>query len=241
MNVRIPALALVAALLLLGIGCDRLPGKPTLADVDIKPSDVRDFALLYRENCAGCHGQDGKGNGALAVASPVYLAIVSDDTLRHATALGVPGTLMPPFAKSAGGMLNDEQINILVSGMRSRWAKPDALKGMTPPPYAASSPGYKERGNEVFATFCAACHGPDGKGTPKSGSIVDGSYLALVSDQNLRTSIIAGRPDLGHPDWRHCVTNLPLTAPQVTDVVAWLAAQRPATPGQPYPTARANP
>ena len=35
-----------------------------------------------------------------------------------------------------------------------------------------------------------------------SGSIVDPSYLALVSDQSLRSTIIAGRPDLGMPDWR---------------------------------------
>jgi mono/diheme cytochrome c family protein len=240
MKVRLPLLGVVAALLLLGAGCDRFPGKPTPADVVIKPRDVRDFALIYSQICAGCHGVDGKGNGALALSNPVYLAIASDDTLRRVTALGVPGTLMPPFARSAGGMLNDEQINILVDGMRSRWAGPDALKGETPPPYAASSPGDARRGAEVFATFCASCHGGDGKGTPKSGSIVDSSYLALVSDQHLRTTIIAGQPDRAHPDWRNCVPNRPMNAQEVTDVVAWLAARRSATPGQPYPTARLN-
>lgn len=241
MKARLSALVVGTALLVLGDGCGRLPGKPTPADVEIKPRDVRDFAVLYSQSCAGCHGQDGKGNGALALANPVYLAIVSDDTLRHATALGVPGTLMPPFARSEGGMLNDEQIEVLVKGIRSRWAKPDALNGAAPPPYAADSPGDAQRGTEVYATFCASCHGPDGKGTEKSGSIVDGSFLALVSDQNLRTTVMAGRPDRGHPDWRNCVTNRPLTATQVTDVVAWLASHRTATPGQPYPTAQVKP
>jgi mono/diheme cytochrome c family protein len=125
--------------------------------------------------------------------------------------------------------------------MRSRWAGPDALSGGPPPPYAASSPGDAQRGAEVFATFCASCHGGDGKGTPKCGSIVDGSYLALVSDQHLRTTIIAGQPERAHPDWRNCVPNRRMNAQEVTDVVAWLAAQRSATPGQPYPTARLNP
>src|SRR6516164_6552954 len=100
-------------------GCGRLPGKPTAADVVLKPQEVRDFALLYSENCAGCHGPEGKGNGALALANPVYLAIANDDVLRRVTAQGVPGTLMPPFAESAGGMLTDEQVDILVSGMRA--------------------------------------------------------------------------------------------------------------------------
>jgi hypothetical protein len=48
----------------------------------------------------------------------------------------------------------------------------------------------------------------------------------LVSDQALRTSIIAGRRDLGHPDWRGYPPGQPLTAQQVADVVAWLASKR---------------
>ena len=63
------------------------PGKPTSADVELKPEEVHDFAVLYRQNCAGCHGQDGKGNTALGLANPVYLAIASDDTIRRVTAL----------------------------------------------------------------------------------------------------------------------------------------------------------
>lgn len=197
------------------------------------PKQVRNFAELYRLNCAGCHGVEGKGNGAMALANPVYLAIVNDDTLRRVTAEGVPGTLMPPFAASAGGELVDAQVEVLVHGIRG-WAKPDALQGMTPPPYAATAKGDAQRGSEAFAFACTSCHGADGKGTSTTGSIVDGSFLALVSDQNLRTTVIAGRPDLGHPDWQHCVPSRALTDSEVNDIVAWLVAQRPAVAGQPY-------
>jgi mono/diheme cytochrome c family protein len=224
----------VFAMFLLAIGCGRLPGKPTPTDIELLPGQVHNFAVLYGQNCAGCHGANGEGNGALALANPVYLAIVSDDTLRRVTAQGVPGTLMPAFAKSAGGTLTDEQIDILVREMRARWSKADALHGVTPPPYATSVPGNAHRGTEVYTTFCASCHGPEGKGTTKGSSIVDVSFLALVSDQYLRTTIIAGRPELDQPDWRNCVTNHPMTAQQVDDVVAWLVAQRSPTPGQPY-------
>jgi len=111
------AISLVA--IVFGVGC-RPPGKPTEADIELKPEEVHDFALLYKQNCAGCHGQEGKGNSALALANPVYLAIASDDTIRHATASGVRGSLMPAFAKSAGGTLTDQQIDILVREMRTR-------------------------------------------------------------------------------------------------------------------------
>jgi hypothetical protein len=64
---------------------------------------------------------------------------------------------------------------------------------------------------------------------------VNGSYLALVSDQDLRTVVIAGRPELGAPDWRSDIPGRPMSAQEITDVVAWLSAQRRKSPGQPYP------
>jgi mono/diheme cytochrome c family protein len=227
-------LALSVSGLLLCIGCDRLPGKPTAADIELKPQQVRDFATLYRQNCSGCHGPDGKGNGALALDNPIYLAIASDEVLRHTVSLGVPGTMMPAFLKSAGGMLTEEQIEILVNEMRARWSRPKEFRGPVPPPYAAETKGDAEGGAGVYGAFCASCHGADGKGSQKGGSIVDSSYLALVSDQGLRTLIIAGRPDLHHPNWRDYVPDHAMTAQEVTDIVAWLASKRVTNPGQPY-------
>jgi len=62
--------------------------------------------------------------------------------------------------------------------------------------------------------------------------VANSSYLALVSDQHLRTTIIAGRSDLGMPDWRGDGSTAPLTPQQVSDVVAWLVAQRRPVPGR---------
>jgi cytochrome c oxidase cbb3-type subunit 3/ubiquinol-cytochrome c reductase cytochrome c subunit len=235
MNARSTSLLIGLAVLALTGGCQP-PGRPGGAEIELKPAEVRDFAALYNLNCAGCHGADGKGNAALGLANPVYLAIASDETLRHAIGSGIRGSLMPAFAKSAGGTLTREQIEILVHGMRERWAKPNEMLGGSPPPYAGEEPDNAERGAGAYATFCAACHGAEGKGTAKGSSIVDDSFLALVSNQSLRTTIIAGRPDLGHPDWRHDAPGREMTPQEVTDVVAWLAAQRKATPGQPYAT-----
>jgi mono/diheme cytochrome c family protein len=145
---------------------------------------------------------------------------------------------MPAFARSAGGMLTDEQIDALVAGIRARWAKPEAVRGISPPPYAAHDAGDAKRGAGVFAARCASCHGTGGRGGERASSIIDGSYLALVSNQSLRTTVIAGRPELGSPDFRGVPGGKPMSDEDVSDVVTWLAAQRLEVAGQPYPAVR---
>ena len=211
--------------LVLTTGCDRLPGRPQRGDRPLRPSQVMDFAALYGEHCAGCHGDERRPGAATALADPVYLALVDDGTLRRVTADGVPGTAMPGFARQAGGPLTEQQVDVIVREMRKRWARPDALGGATPPPYAAA-PGNPERGLQAYAVHCASCHGPAGAGGAHGGSIVDESYLALVSDQGLRTAVLVGRPALGMPDWRGDRTRPAMTAEEIADVVAWLIDER---------------
>jgi cytochrome c oxidase cbb3-type subunit III len=216
---------------------DSAPGQHLANSQPIAPSSIMDFRLLYARNCAGCHGPNGKGGAAIGLADPLYLAIADDGAIRRVTAEGVAGTAMPAFAQPAGGMLTDTQIDAIVNGIRSRWAKPDVLRAADAPPYATQTPGDPTRGAAVYRTFCASCHGASGQGGQRASSIVDGSYLGLVSDQGLRTTVIVGRPELGAPDWRGDVPGKPMSPGDVSDVVAWLAAQRLQYPGQPYSSA----
>ncbi|HUL32453.1 MAG TPA: c-type cytochrome [Candidatus Eisenbacteria bacterium] len=234
-------LAQVSLLLSLGMlflsGCDSAPGRPAQGAETLAPDQILQFDTLYSENCAGCHGKEGHGGAAIALGDPVYLAVVNEDIMRKVVTNGIKGTSMAAFGQSAGGMLTDKQIDVIVTQIRSRWAKPGILGGTNPPSYLASTQGDAARGAIAYKTFCESCHGPDGRGTPKGSSITDGSFLALLTDQELRTMVIVGRPDRGAPDWRNDVPGKPMTDQEITDVIAWLASKRVSTPGQPYPTA----
>ena len=232
--VRFKCALLLGAVLLAGCGTPH--GKPLAGDETLAPNDVLEFNTLYAENCAGCHGAQGRGGAAIGLADPVYLAIVDDVTLRKVTANGVPGTAMAAFAQSAGGMLTDKQVDAIVKGIRTNWGKPGVLDAANPPSYAAKASGDVSRGALAYKNYCASCHGPDGRGGgAKGSSITDTSFLALVSNQGLRTVVIAGRPELGAPDWRGNIPGKPMSEQEIGDVVAWLESQRVQNPGQPYP------
>jgi len=232
--------ATVAASLVLLAGCGSAPGRPSKDSETLAPNQVVEFRALYAANCAGCHGRQGRGGAAIGLADPVYLAIADDASIRKNTADGVRGTAMPAFAQSAGGMLTGAQIDVITSGIRS-WGRPGVLGGANPPSRVATSAGDARRGQEAFGTYCASCHGAHGEGGPKGSAIASDSFLALVSDQGLRTITIAGRADLGAPDWRGYVPGRPMSDQEVTDVVAWLASQRVPSPGQPYAAPSAAP
>ena len=224
----------VALAAILSSGCGAPHGQPNKGSEVLAPNEVLDFSTLYAENCAACHGAEGHGGAAIALANPVYLAIADDPAIRKVIANGVRGTAMPAFAESAGGMLTDAQIDVITKEIRSRWSKQGTLDAAATPSYAARSTGDAQRGEVAYQTYCESCHGPGGKGGRKGSAITDDSFLALISDQGLRTIVIAGRPELGAPDWRGNVPGRPMSDQEVTDVVAWLAARRSQNPGQPY-------
>jgi mono/diheme cytochrome c family protein len=203
----------------------------------LAPNEVLEFGALFAANCAGCHGENGRGGAAIALANPVYLAIADDHTIRNTIAKGVKGTAMPAFAENAGGLLTDQQIDVIAKQIRARWSKPGVLDAANPPGYAAKSPGDPAPGHAAYQTFCESCHGAEGRGGPKGSAITNDSFLALISDQGLRTIVITGRPELDAPDWRGDVRGKPMSDQEITDVVAWLASHRVATPGQPYSAA----
>lgn len=214
--------ALAASLTVLFAGCQNPPGYPGPAQV--RPSEVVDFASLYGQNCAACHGSNGENGPATDLANPEYQALVDDATLHKVIANGMPGTLMPAFGTSAGGTLTDQQVDALVAGLRKQWQKPNAFGGATPPPYAQTNSGDAKLGQQEYEAYCAVCH------RFSTQEITGKAYLALVSDQALRTFIIAGRPDTGQPDWRHLSRDgkpaTPLTSQQVDDIVTYLSTLR---------------
>lgn len=212
-------------------GCEKLPGQPDEHHHKyVRPEEVSDFKKLYAENCAGCHSLEaGKLAAARPLNDPTFVKFVGKQNLEKIIEGGVKNTAMPALGVKYGGYLTDAQISILADGiLKAAGVNPGGNDPGDLPLYSAPV-GNPEAGKAAFAANCASCHGPDGTGNSEKriGSIVDPNFLALTSDQSLRSLIIAGRTDLKHPDRTQLMPGKTLSDTEVADIVGYLASLRP--------------
>jgi cytochrome c oxidase cbb3-type subunit 3 len=199
-------------------------GKEPVAE-EVQPQDISDFHTLFDQNCVGCHGVDGKNGASQRLNYALYQALVPKEELKKVITYGRAGTVMPPFAMSQGGRLTDKQVEILVNGMKEKWAKPVDFHGTTPPGYYQPADANIDLadGKKIFTVVCGVCHGPHGV----IGPLATPSYLSLASDQYIRTSVLTGKPDKGMPNWQTLKFGHPLSDHEITDVVGYLSSLRP--------------
>jgi mono/diheme cytochrome c family protein len=125
---------------------------------------------LYDTVCAHCHGADGRGR----VPLPAYPA-GSEERFFRGVLDGNPKGGMPPFR----GLLSTEELRALFEHVR-------ALR----PASAAGADG-----RQLYASFCASCHGADGTGTKLGPDLrafrgSDPEFLAIVRDGRPGTPMV---------------------------------------------------
>ena len=155
------------------------------------PQALQMGKVLFEDNCAACHQRSGKGNVALGAPD-----LTDNDWLYGGTGKDITSSIhdgrngvMPPWAS-----LGEDNVDNLVQYVMSLSDSPhDAAKA------AAGKP--------LFAT-CAACHGPDGKGSQGIGApdLADHIWLHGGTVADIHKSIHDGRQ--GH---------MPAWSPRLTD------------------------
>ncbi|RYG42363.1 cytochrome-c oxidase, cbb3-type subunit III [bacterium] len=154
---------------------------------------------LFGDNCAACHGRDGKGGSN-------YPDLTDDDwiwgggpeKIQQTMTVGVnsrhPDTQvgqMPAFGRDE--MLDRQQVLDVALYVRSL-SDPSAS--------TAQNIGNVDKGREVFQTTCVACHGENAKGNPDVGApnLTDDRWVYGGNLQTIIDTIHGGRQ--GHmPTW----------------------------------------
>ena len=80
-------------------------------------------AALFKNHCAGCHGEAGKDkvipNVKIDMTSPEWQKSLSDEQITKTIKLGIPAKGMPPFATG----LTDEQIHAIIADAVRKFGK----------------------------------------------------------------------------------------------------------------------
>lgn len=118
------------------------------------PKANTEGALLFRQNCAACHGNDGRGGErAPNIATEHEVVTASDAQLKDTVSNGIPEAGMPSFK-----FLGDQKVSELVAWLRVLQGVGGALH--------PELPGDPAAGETIFfgKAACSKCHMARGKG-----------------------------------------------------------------------------
>jgi len=148
--------------------------------------------VWFEDNCAACHQRSGKGNMQLGAPN-----LTDSDWLYGGTGKDITTSIhdgrngvMPAWAS-----LGEDTVNNLVQYVLSLSGRPHDAKMA-----AAAEP--------IFKSTCAACHGPDGKGSSAMGApnLTDQIWLHGGAVADIHQTIHDGRQ--GHmPAWNQRLTD----------------------------------
>ncbi len=213
-----------------GAETDGAVGLPSAASPADSPTLGEAFRgqQQYLKYCALCHGKNGEGyaaDNAPSLVSRTFRETATTDFLRTSIAHGRPGTAMAAYAQDVGGPLSADDIDAII-GYTRRIAPPQPR-----PPFVhlveKKNPGAVGRGQAVYMTNCATCHGwSTQRGT--AIHLFNPQLLASVGDSYLRYAIQKGRPGTKMEPWLG-----KLNDQQQDDVIAYLRSMATTVPPSP--------
>ncbi len=175
-----------------------------------------DGAALYAQYCALCHGADRQGHAAdhaPSLRAPELWESAPAPYLWQAIAFGRPGTPMAAFAAEQGGPLSHSAQHALMDWLIDQ-------SGVKPKPLPEGPiAGDVARGEALYATHCAACHGARGEGV-NAPALANPVFLASASDAFLRDTVARGRSGTPMAGFRGR-----LTEPELDDLTACLRSR----------------
>lgn len=174
--------------------------------------------VLYNRFCVQCHGEGSYTTWdpffqrfAPAIRGPGLRAVADRNYLKTAIEKGRPGTMMPAWGKSGGG-LTDAQVQSLVDYLAG-----GAIGERPVEPKVELRRGNPARGAELFSQSCAGCHGSNKFAPSLSNSV----FQATASDEFITRTIRRGRPDTPMPGFQRAGAD-GLTDDEIADLLGYV-------------------
>jgi len=199
------------------------------------PGDPVRGGELYVENCAVCHGVDGKGRIGAGLDS--FPGIEAQTALETIIAEGVAGSVMPAWGQANGGPLPEQDIHDIASYILEAFG---GTRPITPlPTYVAPDipalpnvEGDPSAGAVVYQENCVMCHGAQGEG--RFGVPLAKAWPSIDPQIYIRQVVMDGIDGSLMPAWAK-TTGGPLADEDIADVAAFVLTLEPAVSPTPPP------
>lgn len=193
-------------------------------------------AQTYSISCASCHGPRGEGASGPALSNRNFLRFASDGFLMASMVLGRSGTPMRPVKHGPESILDlsSDEVNDIVAHLRSWETDPPFGPGMSLPgqigiakavaeiPHRFVVPWDLNRGRVLFGSYCAGCHGEDGKDS-WAPQLNNQGFLAAATDGFLQATIVRGRHGTAmRPFGSGAQGIVDMTSDDIDDIVAYM-------------------
>lgn len=180
------------------------PYEVILADESLMETVRGTGQQLFGDNCAACHGRDGKGRAN-------YPDLTDDDWLWG----GGPELIEQTMRVGINTAHPDSRIGQMPAFGRDEMLDREQVRNVAAYVYSLTNPDYStpqnldriNAGREVFVTTCAACHGENAQGNREVGApnLTDAHWIYGGNMDTIISSVHGGRQ--GHmPTWDERLT-----------------------------------
>jgi len=184
------------------------------------PANTRGEAL-YEQNCAICHGTEGTGGMGAQLSSQTFLQSASNQYLKQTIRLGRPGRIMPSFY-----WMPESDIDAIIAFI-GQWRETPARNWPD-----SRIKGDAIAGKQLFARYCASCHGEHASGGHGTGmhfsrptnvpvtapALNNQGLLNAMPDHMMRHMIVQKRVNSIMPS----AEQLGLNTQQVNNIVSYI-------------------
>ncbi|GIW21462.1 MAG: Cbb3-type cytochrome c oxidase subunit [Candidatus Sericytochromatia bacterium] len=167
---------------------------------------------IFAQNCASCHGPEGKGLVGPNLTDNVWIHGGKPEEIFNTITKGVTAKGMPTWGPVLGkekvalvgafvySLSHDSQGNLLPSAKQQVVAsivKEDKIIDLNK---VIGNPEHIAKGKEIFTQNCVSCHGPEGKGLV-GPNLTDSVWIHGGKPENIRDTITKGVAAKGMPTW----------------------------------------
>lgn len=134
---------------------------------------------IFANNCAQCHGADGRGGSGFPNLTDADWLYGGDPEIIKTSILNGRNGMMPAFAEAVGGEAGVPEVVAYVRHLGG-FETDETLRAA---------------GQQRYMQVCIACHGPDGKGMQALGApnLTDDVWLYGSSEETITEGLWKGR------------------------------------------------